>query len=185
MFPSSPASSSIGQLVAEFLVAKRAQGCTPRTVVTYAERLAPFVAWVGEQPITRATLRAYLAHLRSSPRLSAISVAGRFRAVAVLCSWLVEEGHLAANPAIKRTPKVPKRLPASYAVAQIHRLLAVCGPRDRAIVIVLLDTGLRAAACLSLKRGDLGGDGRFRIMGKGQKERAGQRSPAALDAVAA
>jgi integrase/recombinase XerC len=159
-------------LVALFIDAKIAAGLSPRTIETYRQRLARFTAWLGIRPITRTTLRGYLKSLQEE-ELSPVTRAAYFRDVTVLCSWLAEEQILVPNHAKKLAPKVPKRLPASYSVAHIEQLLAVCTLRDRAMIILLLDTGLRAGELCSLRRHAVHPHtGRFEVIGKGDKLRA-------------
>lgn len=162
------------ELVAQFLDAKIAAGLSPATIRAYRQRLAFFTAWCGDRPLTRPTLRAYLAHLQQQPSLTATSRASYFRDVSVFCSWLVDERILDASPAYKLAPKVPKRMPASYRPEQVIRLLTVCDVRDRALLVMLLDTGLRASEICSLRRSDIDwSSGEFRVVGKGNKERTG------------
>ena len=174
---------SARELVDQFLADRVALGRSPKTVQTYRERLARFTAWLGDRPITRATVRGYLADLQQQP-LSPVSVASYFRDVKVFCLWLVEEKILTDNPTRKLAPKVPKRKPASYSVEQITQLLTVCDERDRALIIMLLDTGLRAGELCSLDRADVDWrTGAFRVIGKGNKERTAWLSAYALETV--
>ena len=164
-------SAGVETLVAQFLDAKTAKGLSPKTITTYRERLARFSAWLGDRSITRANLRAYLADLQREP-LSKATVAAYFRDVKVFCGWLVEEEILTTNPTWKLGPKVPKRLPASYTPAQIARLLDISDARDRAIMLVLLDTGIRAGELCGMRRNRLNlTTGEFTVIGKGDKER--------------
>jgi len=108
------------------------------------------------------------------------------RDVSVFCRWLVEEGELTCNPAAKLVPKLPKLRPASYTVEQVHQLLAVCHVRDYALVVTLLDTGLRVSECASLRRDQIDWiGGQFHVVGKGKKERVGWLSPYAQAAIQA
>jgi site-specific recombinase XerD len=52
-----------------------------------------------------------------------------------------------------------------------RRLLAVCSVRDRAIVLLMLDTGLRVSEVAGIRLGDLGPDGTLKVHGKGSRER--------------
>jgi len=174
--------TSTAGLVDSFLDAKIAKGLSDKTIRTYRERLALFVAWLGDGTITRDNLRFYLAHLQRNPRLSKATIAAYFRDVAVFCGWLVDEQLLDANPAYKLGPKTPKRRPPHYTEYHVRQLLAVCDARDRAIVIVLLDTGLRASELCSLNRTAIDWEtGAFTVVGKGDKERAGWLSPYAQE----
>jgi site-specific recombinase XerD len=53
----------------------------------------------------------------------------------------------------------------------MRRLLAIAGVRDRAILLLLLDCGLRVSEAAGLRLGDLRPDGTLKVRGKGSKER--------------
>jgi site-specific recombinase XerD len=141
----------LADLIALFLEDRIAKGVSPHTLRGYRDKLAYFAVWAQDRPLTRATVRAYLAHLRQKP-ISPHTVHSYFRDVRTLGRWLVEEELLAADPAHKLAPQLPKRRPASYTPDQVQRLLSVCNPRDRALIIFLLDTGVRRAELLQLQR---------------------------------
>lgn len=172
----------LADLVALFLQDRIAKGMSPHTIRGYRDTLRSFARWAGDRPLTRATLRDYLADLQQR-RLAPHTVHSYFRDVRTLCSWLTQEELLSEDIARKLIPRLPKRRAASYSADQITRLLAVCDVRDRALVIVLLDTGLRRAELLSLQRRDIGITGGFTVIGKGDKERTGELSPYALYAL--
>jgi len=172
----------LADLIALFLDDRIAKGMSPHTVRDYRDKLAYFACWAGDRPLTRATLRAYLADLQQRS-LAPRTVHGYFLAVRTLCSWLKHEELLSEDIARELTPRFPKRRAASYSADQIRRLLAVCDVRDRALIIFLLDTGLRRAELLSLRRRDMSITGQFTVIGKGDKERSGELSPYALYAL--
>ena len=53
----------------------------------------------------------------------------------------------------------------------LRRLLSICSVRDRAIVLLMLDTGLRVSEVASIRLGDLRPDGTLKVRGKGSRER--------------
>ena len=53
----------------------------------------------------------------------------------------------------------------------LRRMLGLASVRDRAIVLLLLDTGLRVSETAGIRLGDLRPDGSVKVMGKGAKER--------------
>ncbi len=53
----------------------------------------------------------------------------------------------------------------------LQRLLAACDVRDRAIVLLLLDTGLRVSEAAGIGLADLRPDGTIKVRGKGARER--------------
>ena len=166
----------------EFIAAKRLAGRAARTLEQYEERTRPFVAWLGTRSLDRAAVRRYLATLPHG--YAPATLHGHVRAISAWCAWLVEEGVLASNPCRKLAPKLPKHQPAHYTRPQLVALLAVCDARDRAIVLALLDTGLRVAEFLQLRRDRIDWHtGAFTIIGKGDVERPGWFAPLTIIAI--
>lgn len=179
-------SSATTQWVEDFLTSKIAAGFSVRTVEAYRHRLYRFRDWLGERPLTRATLRGYLASLHDNPKLGPVTVAMYFRDVGVWCRWLVAEKVLEADPSKGLRVKIPQRRPASYSIHHITRLLAVADVRDRALILTLLDTGLRIGELVSLRRDSIDwATGAFTVVGKGDKERSGWMSQPAIVAIQA
>jgi len=73
-----------------------------------------------------------------------------------------------------KMPKLPKKDMPVYSDDDIARILAVCdNPRDRAVILFLMDSGLRASELCALDVGDVDlRDGAVEVkQGKGQKDR--------------
>ncbi len=87
-------------------------------------------------------------------------------------------------------PRLEKRIPAPFSPDDVRALLDACdrktpkGSRDYALVLTLLDTGLRASELIGLHVGDVDmRSGLIVVMGKGQKQRqviAGSKARAAI-----
>jgi site-specific recombinase XerD len=174
-------------LVDEYCVALKVAGRSPRTIRWYRDHLAEFIGFLersGEQatlaelrpPVVRRWLMALGAH-RDKP-LAPSSVAGRVRTLRAFGSWLEREFDLPDNPLRGvPVPRVPEQLVRSLREADIRALLAAIEgseqpDRDRALVLLLLDTGIRLSEAAGLSVGDVDlVEGRCRVMGKGAKER--------------
>jgi site-specific recombinase XerD len=98
--------------------------------------------------------------------------------------WVVHEGFLTDNPTTKIKVAKPKvKVINPYTGEEINRMLAVCdkdyesnakflGSRNRVIVLMLLDTGVRLLELTGIKIQDVNtSNGNIRVMGKGNKER--------------
>jgi integrase/recombinase XerC len=102
-----------------------------------------------------------------------------FREVRCFFNWLVESEHLDRSPFRgMRNVRLPQRIVQPFSGADVSLLLAACpltplGLRDRAMVLTLLDTGIRCSELVQLNLEDLDlADGRLRVLhGKGNKER--------------
>ncbi len=171
-------------LIELYLLRCEVEGKSPNTVRAYGETLARFVR-IGEREgfpkeparITPAHLYAYLG------RFTGHSLETRhryFRPVRCFFNWLVAAGYLEETPfRTLRNVRSPQRIVRPFAAEEVARLLACCdsgtpvGARDRAILLTLLDTGLRCTelVLLDLDDADLEA-GRLRVLhGKGNKQR--------------
>ena len=96
-----------------------------------------------------------------------------YRAIRALCNWLEREDYIQSNP-IKRvdTPKVAKKLLPSITSEQLDVLLtAADNLRDRAIISLLFDSGLRLAEICSIKPNDIDWDSNtLKVIVKGNRE---------------
>jgi hypothetical protein len=116
---------------------------------------------------------------RGSRSLAPSSMAARVRTVKAFGTWIASELDLPANPVRGvPVPRVPELLVPSLREPDILALLRTLDAgsqqpeRDRAIVLLLLDTGLRLSEAASLRVCDLDLiEGRCRVLGKGGRER--------------
>lgn len=132
----------------------------------------------------------------SRPKASYATVRHYYVVLACFFSWLMKEGFLSENPMAKvKVAKVPSRVIAAYSSEEIRAMLSVCdydfnhnakflGSRNRAIVLVLLDTGMRLSELAGMKMNDLKGEnGHIKVVGKGGKERVVRMGRTAQKAV--
>jgi site-specific recombinase XerD len=172
--PDSSGPLTLGRAVELFLAAKAAEGAAAKTLEWYRMILARLERSVARERLvdglTPAELRAWLLELRAT--LAPVSVAGYVRTLKVFGNWLAAE-ELAQAAALRslRKPRVPSKLIEPVPDDAMRRLLAAAGVRDRAILLLLLDTGLRVSEAAGLRFGDLRPDGTLKVRGKGAKER--------------
>jgi site-specific recombinase XerD len=101
------------------------------------------------------------------------------RSIRAFFSWLISEGIIVENPFDRvKIPRPSKKVILAFSKHQIQQLLAAIdiskteGYRDYAIILTLLDTGLRISELCCLYLRDLWlEDGILKVMGKGNKER--------------
>jgi len=97
---------------------------------------------------------------------------------------VLQEGFLKENPTARIKVAKPKsKIIAPYSGKEIKRMLAVCdwdyehnakflGSRNQAIVLVLLDSGVRLSELAGMRLGDIDNEkGYIKVLGKGGKER--------------
>ncbi len=145
---------------------------------------------VGE--ITVQELRHFIVYLKEQPRffkhrftkpqighLSGHTVNGYLRALQAFWAWLERESFIQENPFARlRIPKAPKKVIPTFNEMQLRQLFAVIdimspvGYRDYAIILTLLDTGIRCSELTNLKLTDANLESRLlKVWGKGSKER--------------
>lgn len=164
----------------DFLLDCQARRLSPGTLRYYREKLTAFVRFaVSNGAPTPADLsaslcRRYLVSLQNR-ELAPMSQHAHARALRAFGNWLVAEDVLAESPMRRvQMPQLDKRLPTALTEGEVKRLLAATSSqRDRALVLFLLDTGVRARECLSLAIADVDlTTGAVRVAsGKGNKER--------------
>jgi site-specific recombinase XerD len=112
-------------------------------------------------------------------RLSGHTVNCYLRSIRAFWSWLVSEGIAETNPFTKvKIPKPPRKIIPTFSNHQLQTLINVIntstpeGYRDMAVILVLLDTGLRVSELTSLTLTDVRlAEGVLKVSGKGRKER--------------
>jgi site-specific recombinase XerD len=132
----------------------------------------------------------------SSRKASSRTVHHYYSALRAFFNRAVKEGFLAESPFAKvkvarSKPKVIQR----YSLEHIKRMLQVCdqdyqhnakflGSRNKAVILVLLDSGLRLSELASIKVYDIEVErGWIKVMGKGAKERVVRIGKVALKAL--
>ncbi|MFA6044153.1 MAG: tyrosine recombinase XerC [Phycisphaerales bacterium] len=124
------------------------------------------------------TIRGFLAHL-GEQNYSAATMARKIATLRSFYKWADRQGVVMGNPmTMIRTPRQAKRLPKAITIDQIERLLAapgdadVLGRRDRAMLETLYSTGIRVSELVGLQVTDLDLAGEaLKVKGKGNKER--------------
>lgn len=186
----------IRQAVEAFLLDREARQLSQNSLDFYRWQLTPFCRWLEGQKVTLEALQA--AHLRRyfaawGQTHSRGGVHAAWRAISVFLRWAGREydlDHLSHLLLHVGEPKLPKTPLPPVEPETIRALLATCGQdyngvRDRAIILVLYDSGLRARELLSLNVADVNlRDGRvFVTCGKGAKSRTTYIGPSTRRAV--
>ena len=171
---SSPAGITLGAATEHFLTARAAEGASPKTIEWYRMVLGRAGRDLGVDrlldSVTRPEVRGWLLSLRST--LAPISVAGYVRGLKAFGNWCAAE-ELAEARALRtlRRPQVPHKLVEPLDDAAVRRMLDAASVRDRAIVLLMLGTGLRLSEVAGLRASDLRPDGSLKVLGKGARER--------------
>jgi site-specific recombinase XerD len=167
--------------VEAFVVSRTVGGCTSRTVALYRTILGPLVTFVEDRldHCTAFALQRYLTGLRA--RVNATTAHLHFSKLRAFFRWCEEADVLTANPLRGVTMKVPKTLPRVPEDEHVRQLVQACDPegfegrRNRALIALLADSGLRVSEALRLRIEDVRFGERTLIVraGKGQKDGVG------------
>lgn len=186
----------IDDLIDAYLADHRARNSSPKTIEHYADTVADYRRFLAATrhadtlgALTRETLQAFHAWLvvtplrkpwRGSTIRSPRSIQGKLKDCRAMLAWAVEHEYLDKAPRVA-LPKVPHRLFPIFSDAELVQLfscphLTARGPqgvRNRAILAVLLDSGIRLAELVGMKPADLLlDDGLIKIVsGKGDRSR--------------
>ena len=182
----SAARSPLAKLVDDYLAAARAAGASPKTIrFGYGFPLKEvFLPWAADAGITQAAqvdnrvLDRFAVHLREHGgkrgQLSEHSIWTYVKAVNRFVRWLKEEGEEVKAEG-RKLPKLPKKLVTLLSREEIARLEATAATeRDKLIVRVLADTGIRVGELVMLRINgfeEQGGNYFLKVRGKGRRER--------------
>jgi site-specific recombinase XerD len=175
-----PLPTPISDAYRSFALDNQARRFTPKTHEFYRCQLRPFFAWcaghatVDIAAITPNHIRGFLVALQARG-LADTSVNAAARALRAFLNFCVREELLTKSPMAKvAMPRIARRSLPSLDAPSIKRIINACqSDRDRAIVLMLLDTGCRASELINLSEGDVNEDtGAVSIrQGKGRKDR--------------
>lgn len=187
--------SALERLVDDYLLACRAKGLSPNTIDnSYGYPLRGILLpWCAERGVndlgalSSRTIDAFSVHLMEQPgrrgrQLSRASVHAYIRSVRGFLTWCEREGEaVTARPSL---PKLPRRVLDVLDREEIKRLVAAAPTeRDRLILSILADCGLRNSELCGLQLGDVVRRDRqafLHVVGKGSRERLVPLTPALL-----
>ncbi len=194
--------SELKQAIENFLITKQVGGKTKSTIEFYSNNLRRFLWWLEQEGIpgkvsilTPVIIRKFLYYVQtSSERFGGLSTTSRrpvsrstvdayWRTFQSLSKWMlmeeiIKESFIAKveRPGQVKTiiPDVPSNVIKSILNSLDDDFLGI---RNRAILYVLIDTGIRLNELLGMKHTDILPDNLIKVFGKGQKERIVRISP--------
>jgi integrase/recombinase XerC len=186
--------TAIEKAIGKFIRALQERDASLHTIKAYRTDLEEFSAYFGPQEwsdIDHVLIRGYLSSLYARG-LSKTSVARALAALRSLYRWLGQEGVVDQNPAaLVATPKLPKKLPRVPTIEEVNRVLdsqmiesSAFAERDRAILELLYDCGIRNSELVSINLDDIRWSNEIILVrGKGKKERYVPFGESAAEAV--
>lgn len=177
----------LSEALSRFLQAKEASGLSAKTIDWYGRMLREYVRWLEKSgiPEEQATVPDHIEsflHYHRSRGVSPYTVASYYRALRVFFLWLkrrrllsfMESPMEAIDP-----PKVPQKKPRSVTFDDFQQLYrSIEGhtwtdQRDRAILLILFWSGLRAGELVNLCTANVNLEKQLLhvVAGKGDKDR--------------
>ncbi len=164
-----------------YLTQREGSGVRPSTVVQERSLLASLIRLIGDKPadeVTIADIEAALA-VRRSEGVSTNTLNHLGRVIKRLFKWLTSAGLLPENRIVGlRVVRVEQARIQPMTQEQVARLIGACNydrfsaVRNRMIIILLYDTGLRASEALGIRLTDVDMPTRsISVIGKGGRPR--------------
>jgi len=153
------------ELLETFLGSRR-EGISPLTMDFYRSRLEPFIK---NYDLTPSGIRQFLANLKCVNGKHAY-----FRAIRAFCNFLFRQGYFQYNPILRvDPPRTAKAILPSLSTGQLNYLIQQASSvRDRAIISLLADSGLRLNELANVKYKDIDWENlTVTTWGKGHKQR--------------
>jgi integrase/recombinase XerC len=170
-----------------FILSCEVDGLSPNTTKWYKRMLGYFIAFFPNiddpEKITPDYIRSFRLFLQKrvhNGEINEVTVGDINRAVKRFFNWLLAENKIKETPFKNiRNPKIPKVVIQPFTNEQIKTILNVfairndfADIRNRAIVLLFIDTGLRLAELMGIQQTDVDWKtGVIKVTGKGNKER--------------
>lgn len=172
--PAQPA-PSIATVYAVYLLDAQSRNYSPRTIESMRGRVGRFVAWLAAHDIaqidalTTADIRRF--QLERQGIVGEMTLHTEARALRAFLNWCVAESYLTVSP-MPKMPRRPALIKTALTPAQLRQLLRNADARETVIVLMLLDTGVRASELcrIDVEHIDIV-NGRIKVRGKWNKER--------------
>ena len=182
------------RLIEGFLLSCKVENKSPAIISFYKNILDKFQWFLGKfsiDTIDATTIRQFLVYLKDTPNrwdskntranrpVSAITVRSYYSGLSALFTWSMEEELIETNPmANVKKPQLPHKTVKGLEPDIIHELLnsitdkSLQSLRNKAILYMFLDTGLRLSELTNLTISDISMDKSIiKTVGKGNKER--------------
>jgi integrase/recombinase XerD len=167
----------ISKAIEDFLKAKEVEGCSPNTLVDYGRTMRRLLAFISTDvsldQITAAQIREFLSMIPGGGKNKRNTYIG----LSSLWSFCLQQKYCKIHLIREMVdpPKFTRKVIDPFDHAEVERILkSLDGPtwqRDRAMIVLLLDTGLRASELCQLKIMDFLTKDCQVVLGKGDKER--------------
>jgi integrase/recombinase XerD len=153
------ASANLRDAFTDFMLSRQAMNATRSTLDFYKYTAGFFLTWCEEHnvnephEVTARYVRQYIAEL-AARGLKDSTVWDHARAIKTMLRFWLDEGYI-STPVKFELPKVAGRRLLVLTPAQLQSILKVCTVRDKALVLFMVDSGLRRAEVCALNWNDI------------------------------
>ena len=165
-----------------FILSRRLADLTPKTIEDYTSFVSPFVSFLGaDLPLSELTqdkINGYIEKLLEKPRSKATR-ATYIRHIKTFLKWVSEENTVMYEYKRVRVPKTPKKRVKIYNEMELQKIFNNIHAesewltlRNKCIIALMYDSGLRQSEVCTLRRDRVSFDNKTMVVyGKGNKER--------------
>ena len=132
----------------DFILSREAMLCSSQTIDFYRRMLKPFMALANGSPPWNRMVREFLSSV-AQRGVSSATVHSHARAVRAFLRFSHEEGWI-EEPVTVRMTRIEQKRMEVLSCEDVKRVLSLCGTRDRALVMTLIDSGVRRGEALAL-----------------------------------
>jgi len=182
-------SKSVSEALDEFLIDLKIEERSPKTILFYRDRLKWFVNFIKPytllKDIETGDIKQYFS-AQNSQHIYAYHA--KYRALRAFLNWCVKQNYILESPLTFSPPKLPDIIKPAFTDDELKAIIKACtgslGLRNKAMVLVLIDTGIRREELAGIKVADINLEARLiSVMGKGRKQRLIPISPTTLKAI--
>ena len=176
--------NAFSRILELYLSILESEELSQKTISGYRQRDGAFLramaaSGISLDQITRVDVRLFLAQLKTNGCV-ATTIDAYFRSMRAFFNKMIVEGILQAPSPMAgmEAPKLPKLIPRTFTRDDIYKMMSLfphntfLGIRNRTVLLIFMDTGIRLAEMASIQLADI--DREFdliKIFGKGAKER--------------
>jgi len=139
----------------DFLLSRKASLLSPKTIEFYEYTTGGFIHYLCKEcvfepeKITSSHVRGYLSEVNSR-KVTSATVHAHARGTRAFLRFLNEEGYI-STPINVKMPRVEQKQMRVLSPDELKQILGICKkPRDKALILFLVDSGMRRSEARSL-----------------------------------
>ena len=144
-----------GEAIQLFLTSRRAMGLSARTLEQYTQQLRDFAKTIGILPCKPEDIEAFLAWLESKG-VTPETVHSYFRTLRAFNNFMKKRHGMVSFLEGINPPRVPAKVMPTLDAVDIPLIsIFIQNPRDMALFMLFIDTGIRETEAVNLQRRDI------------------------------